>query len=51
LWPEIEDGDPLPAPPKPEDIMAGSVVCQVLAVSNAKLRTDRVNIAVPETTL
>ncbi len=52
----VEDGNPLPAPSKLEDIMSDSdyadaVAYLVVAVSDLKLRTIRVNITVPETTL
>ena len=52
----IEDGDQLPIPSKLEDIMADAdyadaVAYLVIAVPDAKPRTVRVNITVPEMTL
>lgn len=52
----IEDGDPLPAPSKLEDIMADGDYAEaaaylVVGVPDAKPRTVRVNITVAETTL
>jgi predicted RNase H-like HicB family nuclease len=52
----IEDGDQLPAPSKLEDIMAepdyaDAVAFLVVSVPDAKPRTVRVNITVPEMTL
>ncbi len=52
----IEDGDQLPIPSKLEDIMADTdyadaVAYLVIAVPDAKPRTVRVNITVPEMTL
>ena len=52
----IEDGDQLPTPSKLEDIMADTdygdaVAYLVVAVPDAKPRTVRVNITVPEMTL
>jgi len=52
----IEDGDELPAPSKLEDIMADAdyadaVAYLVVSIPDAKPRTVRVNITVPEMTL
>lgn len=52
----IEDGENLPSPAKLEDIMSDSdfsdaVAYLVVAVPEARPRTVRVNITVPETTL
>jgi predicted RNase H-like HicB family nuclease len=52
----IEDGEQLPAPSKLEDIMADAdhadaIACLVVSVPDAKHRTVRVNITVPEMTL
>jgi predicted RNase H-like HicB family nuclease len=52
----IEDGDQLPAPSRLEDIMADSdyadaAAYMVVAVPEAKPRTVRVNITMPEMTL
>ena len=52
----IEDGDQLPTPSKLEDIMAdadyaAAVAYLVVSVPDAKPRTVRVNITVPETAL
>jgi len=52
----FEDGDKLPAPLKLEEIMAGedyvdAVAYLVVSVPDAKPRTVRVNITVPEITL
>ena len=52
----IEDGDELPVPSKLEDIMADAdyadaVAYLVVSIPEAKPRTVRVNITVPEMTL
>jgi predicted RNase H-like HicB family nuclease len=52
----LEDGDQLPIPSKLEDIMAetdyaDAVAYLVVTVPEAKPRTVRINITVPETTL
>ncbi len=52
----IEDGDELPTPSKLEDIMADAdyvdaVAYLVVSIPDAKPRTVRVNITVPEMTL
>ena len=52
----VEDGDQLPAPSKLEDIMADAdyadaVAYLVVSIPDAKPRTVRVNITVPEMTL
>ena len=52
----LEDGEPLPAPSKLEEIMgdpdyADAVAYLVVSVPDAKPRTVRVNVTVPEMTL
>lgn len=52
----LEDGDQLPAPSKLEEIMSDSdyadaIAYLVVSVPDAKLRTVRVNVTVPEMTL
>ncbi len=52
----LEDGDPMPTPSRLEDIMidpeyADAAAYLVVSVPDAKPRTVRVNITLPETTL
>lgn len=52
----LEDGDQLPVPSKLEDIMsdpdfADAIAYLVVSVPDAKPRTVRVNVTIPETTL